>query len=114
MDRKFLDVHSSSCIREAAKKDYFLNGSAIRAGGGGLHLRKKDSYIFFPFKDKKYFTLDNLSTYGHITLKLFGRYFYWFVTKFAKKYGSKKYKNGGDKNCQNPLPAILRLMALPL
>ena len=32
-----------------------------------------------PFKNKNYFTLDNLSKYGHITLKFVGRYFYLVV-----------------------------------
>jgi len=40
-----------------------------------------------PFENKNYFTLDNLSKYGHITLKFVGRYFYLDVTKFSKKKG---------------------------
>ena len=36
-------------------------------------------------KNKNYFTLDNLSKYGHITLKFVSRYFIWFVTIFSKK-----------------------------
>jgi hypothetical protein len=36
-----------------------------------------------PFKNKNYFTLDNLSKYGHITLKFVGRYFYLVVTIFS-------------------------------
>ena len=33
----------------------------------------------------KFFTLDNLSKYGHFTSKLVGRYFYW-----SKKEGGGK------------------------
>ena len=59
-------------------------------GGGdkGLAIKKKYTFLTFflllPFKNK-YFTLDNLSTYEHITLKYVGRYFYWFVTILSKK-----------------------------
>ena len=46
----------------------------LRGRGKGLALKKKITFfnIFFillPFTNKTYFTLDNLSTYGHITLK---------------------------------------------
>ena len=33
----------------------------------------------------KCFTLDNFSTFGHITLKFVGRYFHWFVTILNKR-----------------------------
>ena len=42
-------------------------------------------FILLPFKDKNYFTLDNFSKYGHITLKFVGRHFYLVVTIFSKK-----------------------------
>ena len=62
-------------------------------GGGGKGRATKEKRTFFktfffillPFKNKKYFTLDNLSKYGHITLKFVGRYFYLVVTIFSKK-----------------------------
>ena len=81
------------------------------AGGGeGLPLRRFFLFIFYyHFKKFKYFTLDNLSGYGYITLKLVGRYFYWLVTIFAEKYGSFSPKIGGRKKCPNPFPAILRI-----
>ena len=41
--------------------------------------------LLLPFKNKNYFTLDNLSKYGHITLKFVGRYFYLVVKIFSKK-----------------------------
>ena len=42
-------------------------------------------FILLPFKNKNYFTLDNISKYGHITLKFVGRYFDLVVTIFSKK-----------------------------
>ena len=54
-------------------------------------LRKKELFmkrfffILLPFKNENYFTLDNLSKHGHITLKFVGRYFYLVVTIFSKK-----------------------------
>ena len=49
-----------------------------------------------PFND--YFTLDNLSMYGHITLKLVGRYFYLVVSIFSKKNSTILVKKlGGEK-----------------
>jgi hypothetical protein len=39
--------------------------------------------ILLPFKNWNYFTLDNLSKYGHITLKFVGMYFYSVVTIFS-------------------------------
>ena len=62
-----------------------------------------------PFKNKNYFTLDILSKYGHITLKIVGRYFYWVVTLFPKNRAILVQKFGQEKkNCQNPFPAILK------
>ena len=37
-----------------------------------------------PLKNKNHFTLNNLSKYGHITLKFTGSYCYWVVTIFSK------------------------------
>ena len=37
-------------------------------------------------RPKRFFSA-SLSTDGHTTLKVVGRYLYWFVTIFAKKYG---------------------------
>jgi hypothetical protein len=81
--------------REAAKKsNSSANGQAIKRGGGGDKGRaikekrtffKTYSFILLPSKNKNYFTLDNLSKYGHITLKFVGRYFYLVVTIFSKK-----------------------------
>ena len=61
---------------------------AIKRGGGGKG-KKNFNFCFFvfillPSKNVKYLTLKNLSTYGHITLKFVGWYFYWVVTKFSK------------------------------
>ena len=58
-------------------------GGGVKAGP----LRKKELFlklffILLPFKNKNYFTLDNLSKYGHIMLKFIGRYFYLFVIIF--------------------------------
>ena len=66
----------------------------LRGGGGGgkgRAIKEKRTFfetfffILLPFKNKNYFTLDNLSKYGHITLKFVGRYFYLVVTIFSKK-----------------------------
>ena len=40
----------------------------------GRPLRKKITFfkILLPFKNKNYFTFDNLSKYGHVTLKFVG------------------------------------------
>ena len=73
-------------------KSSYLNGQAIKRGGGvkGRPLRKKNNfYRFFfkkmKFKNNNYFTFDNLSKYGHIMLKIVGRYFIWVVTIFSQK-----------------------------
>ena len=66
----------------------------LRGGGGkGRAIKEKitffETYFFillpFNFKNKNYFTFDNLSKYGQITLKFVGRYFYLVVTIFSKK-----------------------------
>ena len=71
------------------KKKSSTNGRAIKRGGGGGKGRaikeKITFFILLPFKNKKYLTLDNLSKYGNITSKFFGRYFYLLVTIFSKK-----------------------------
>ena len=62
----------------------------LREGGGkGRAIKEKITFletfyfVLLPFKSKNYCTLDNLSKYGHITLKFVGRYFYWVVTIFS-------------------------------
>ena len=75
------------------KKNPPLMAGPLR-GGGGVRagpLRKKELFlkrfflILLPFKNKNYFTLDNLSKYGYFTIKSVGRYFYLVVTIFSKK-----------------------------
>ena len=63
----------------------------LRGGGGkGRAIKEKRTFfetfifILLPFKNKNYFTFDNLS-FGHITLKFVGRYFYLVVTIISKK-----------------------------
>ena len=65
----------------------------LRGGGGGgkgratkekITFVKTFFFILLPFKNKNYFTLDNLSKYVHITLKFVGGYFYLVVTIFSK------------------------------
>jgi len=48
--------------------------------------------ILLPFKSKNYFTLNNLSKYGHIALKFVGRYLSGFL-----QYGLFQSKNLGQK-----------------
>ena len=86
LDKRSLVIH----LREAAKKFSSLNGRAIKRGGGGKGPAIKEKRTFkkknlLPFKNKNYFTLDNLSEYGHITLTFVGRYFYLAVTIFSEK-----------------------------
>ena len=64
------------CLEKPQKKSSSPNGRAINGGGGGKVPAIKEKKTFFtyflillPFKDKNYFTFDNLSKYGHITLK---------------------------------------------
>ena len=78
-------------LREDAKKKVPpLVAGPLRGGVKAGPLRKKELFfkpffILLPFKNKNYFTLDNLSKYGHITLTFVGRYFYLVVTIFSKK-----------------------------
>ena len=80
-------------LREAAKKSSSTSGRATKRGGGGNGRAIKEKRTFFetfffillPFKNENYFTSDNLSKYGHITLKFVGRYFYLIVTIFSEK-----------------------------
>ena len=65
------------------QKKSSTNGQAIKRGGGvkAGPLRKKilflkPFFILLPFENKNYSTLDNLSKYGHITLKFVGRYIF--------------------------------------
>ena len=62
------------------QKSSLLNGRAIRGGGGLVKGR--------PLMKKNFFTLDNLSKYGHITLKFVGRYFSGLL-KYFPKYRAK-------------------------
>ena len=63
-----------------------------REGGKGRAIKEKRTfvetffYILLQFKNENYFTLYNLSKYGHITLKFVGRYFYLVVTIFSQKF----------------------------
>ena len=81
-------------LREAAKKKKSSTSGRATKRGGGVKagpLRTKELFfklfffILLPFKNKNYFALDNLSKYGHFTLKFVGRYFYLVVTIFSKK-----------------------------
>ena len=82
-------------LREAAKKSSSTSGRATKRGGGGKGRAIKEKIPFFetfffillPFKNKNYITLDNLTKYGHITLRFVGRYFYLVVTIFSEKIG---------------------------
>ena len=60
-----------------------------------------------PFKNKNYFTLDNLSKYGHITLKFVGRYFYlWGEKKLSNSvFGYFKTK----KKFKKKVPMAIKL-----
>ena len=71
-------------------------------GGGGV--KGRPFKILLPFKNKNYFTLDNLSKYGHIAFKFVGRYFIWVATIFSKNRTILFQKLGAEKN---PFPSIL-------
>ena len=86
---------SSSTYDQAIKRG---EGVEVKAGP----LRKKELFLklFFcllPFENKNYFTLDNLSKYGHITLKFVGRYFYLVVKIFSKNRAILVQKLWGEK-----------------
>ena len=76
-------------IREAAKKKVLATKSRAtkRGGGKGRAIKEKRTvfetffFMLLPFKNRNYFTLDNLSKYGLITLKFVGRYFYLVLQK---------------------------------
>ena len=64
-------------VREAAKK-IFSSWPGHEEGGGGVKGRAIEEKITFfktffkillPFENKNYITLENLSKYGHITLR---------------------------------------------
>ena len=73
-------------LRETQKKVHPLVAGPLRGGGGkGRAIKEKINFFKFffnllPFKNGNYFTLDNLSKYGHITLNFVGRCFYLVVT----------------------------------
>ena len=76
-------------------------GKMKKRGGGELRPCHQEVF-FMPFK-KKYFPFDNLSTYGHIMLKFFGRYFYWLVTIFFGNRAILVQKLGGEKQFPKPI-----------
>ena len=89
-------------FRKAAKNNYFLNGRAIRGGvvGKGPAIKEPRNFFFkccCHLKIKIIFTLDNLSKYGHIMLKVVGRYFIWVVTIFPKNWAILVQKFWGRK-----------------
>ena len=93
-------------VREATKKIFSQTGP-IKRWGGGMDLligTKIFFFISFPFKSKKYFTLDNLSTYGHITLKFVESVGILLVCcNICQKIWLFKYKSFGEKkDCKNP------------
>ena len=60
-------------------------------GGKGRAIKEKRTFfetfffILLPFKNKHYFTLDNLSKYGYITLSLSVGIFTWLLQYFPNK-----------------------------
>ena len=71
----------------------------LRGGRGkGPAIKEKLFFllrILLPFTNKHYFTLNDLSKYGHITLKFVGRYFYWVVKKTKTNPTAIKPEEGG-------------------
>ena len=81
-----MNIKRLGILGKPPKKNSSTNGQAIKGGVKASPLRKNELFfILLPFKNRNYFTLDNLSKYGHITLKFVGRYFYLVVTIFSKK-----------------------------
>ena len=75
---------------------------AIKKGGKGRAIKEKRNFflpffILLPFKNKNYFILDNLSKYGHFTLKFVGRYLYLVLTIFFKNRAILVQKLWGEK-----------------
>ena len=89
---------------EAAKKSYFLNGSAITRGGGvkGRQLR-----FFYHFVANKNVFLS--TTYRHMDISRRQAFLMVFYNICQKIYGSFSPKIEEGKNCQNPAPVILKL-----
>ena len=74
-----IDADSPSYIPRLGKpqKKTPLMARPLRGGGGkGRAIKEKITFwnflFYFVFKNKNYFTLDNLSKYGHIMLKFVG------------------------------------------
>ena len=65
-------------------------------------------FILLPFKNKNYFTLHNLSKYGHITLKFVGRYFYLVFTRFPKNRAILVQKLWGVKKLSQSVFGYLK------
>ena len=95
----WIECKVSVLVREAAKS-YFLKchkGGGGVFGGKDLAIKKTffgTLFLFVTILNKKYFTLDNLSTYRYFTVKFVGRYFYWFVIIFPPKKGLFDYLMG--------------------
>ena len=85
------------------KKRSSTNGQAIKRGGGkGRAIKEKRTFlklffIMLPFKNKNYFTVDNLSKYGHITLSLSAGIFTWLLQYFPKNRAILVQKMWGEK-----------------
>ena len=71
-----------------------LRGGGVKAGP----LRKKELFfMFLPFNNKNYFTLDNLSKYGNITLSLSVVIFNCLLQYFPRNRAILVQKLWGEK-----------------
>ena len=78
-----------------------MTGPLKRGGGDkGPAMKEKQTTllkILLPLKNKSYFTFDNLSKYGHITLKFAAVGIFTGLLQYFTKIGLFQSKNWGRK-----------------
>ena len=91
-----------------------LKARPLRGGGKGRDIKEKITFlktfffILLPFKNKIYFTFDNLSKYGHITLKFVNGIFTWLLQYFPKNRAILVQKLWGEKKLSKSVFGIFR------
>ena len=96
----FFSANENECLYKGSRKKKKSSTSG-RATKEKRTFFKTFFFILLPFKNKNYFTLDNLSKYGHITLKFVGRYFHLAVTIFSKNRPILVQKLWGEKKSKS-------------
>ena len=97
--KRHLKKNSGITAKGSRKKTViFLMELPLRGVGEGMSLISNKFFVYLFLCC--HLIIKKLSTYGNVTLNFVGRYFYWFVTIFAKKYGP--YSPKIEKSCQIP------------